>query len=194
MDCLINVEGGLGKNVMLTSILKELKEEGGFEHLYVMSPYHDVFKACPYVDDSFPTGQPSLYQELVLDPNVEVLWKEPYNNSKFIKKTCHLFNAWREEFGLDTDARDDEGGANVVPILDSNLIREEYPELAKLVDERLKELGQFIIVQFCGGQSPLGDMKAEYQERLEGIKRNYYKGQEVINKLHELYPDHKIVH
>ena len=26
--CLINVEGGLGKNIMLTSILKELKEKG----------------------------------------------------------------------------------------------------------------------------------------------------------------------
>ena len=29
--CLVNVEGGLGKNIMLTSILKELKEKGGYD-------------------------------------------------------------------------------------------------------------------------------------------------------------------
>ena len=194
MDCLINVEGGLGKNVMLTSILQELKNEANYKRIYVMSPYFDVFKGCLAVDDAFPTGQPSLYQELVLNPDVEVLWKEPYNNDKFIKKTCHLFNAWREEFGLDTDARCDENGANIIPQLDSNLIREEYPELAKLVDKKLSELGKFIMVQFCGGQSPLGDMKAEYQERAEGIKRNYYKGQELINLIKEEYPEHTIVH
>lgn len=194
MDCLVNVEGGLGKNVMLTSILQELKDEANYNHVYVMSPYFDVFKCCPSVDDAFPTGQPSLYQELVLNPDVEVLWKEPYNNSRFIKKTCHLFNAWREEFGLDTDSRTDECGADMTPQISSDLIREEYPDLAKIVDDKLKELGKFIIVQFCGGQSPLGDMKQQYQERAEGIKRNFYKGQELINLIKKEYSDYTIVH
>ena len=91
--CLINVEGGLGKNIMLTAILQELKNKKGYEELYVISPYYDVFKCCPAVTDAFPPKQGTLYQELVLDDECDVLWKDPYNNQRFIKKQCHLFEA-----------------------------------------------------------------------------------------------------
>ena len=75
--CVVTVEGGLGKNVMFTAMLKELAKK--YEKIYVLSPYFDVFKACPYVTDAFPMGQVStLYQQLCLSDDCDVLWKEPY--------------------------------------------------------------------------------------------------------------------
>lgn len=193
--CLINVEGGLGKNIMLTAILTELKAQNGYDEMYVISPYHDVFKACSMVTDAFQPGLGTLYQELVLDEDCDVLWKEPYSNQKFIKKQCHLFDAWAEEFGitLPTD------GSKYVPLLDN--IEKEYPQLRKIADEKMNEWNHnFCIVQFTGGQSPLTPQKdpqgnpVPYMNMQEAIKRNYHKGEQVVQRLKEKWPGTTIVH
>ena len=186
--CLINVEGGLGKNVMLTSILAEFKASRGYDELYVISPYHDVFKACSAVTDAFPPMQGTLYQELVLDDDCDIYWKDPYNNQKFIKKQCHLFDAWAEEFGFELSRIADE----YVPQLDK--LEEEFPAVKQAAEQKLIEWGEnFCIVQFNGGQSPLGPMQGpdgkpiQYNDRQEGIKRNYFKGEQIVKMLKEKY-------
>lgn len=193
--CLINVEGGLGKHVMFTSILQEFKEKKGYDEIYVISPYYDVFKCCPSVTEAFPPMQGTLYQELVLDPDCDIYWKEPYSNQKFIKKECHLFEAWAEELGFSLD----KPGNQYVPNLSN--IENEFPELFNLAQEKMKELNNnYIIVQFNGGQSPLSPMVDEngnpivYSAKNESIKRNYFKGQQIINELKEKYPDTTVVH
>lgn len=193
--CLINVEGGLGKNIMLTSILPELKKVGGYDEMYVISPYHDVFKACSVVTDAFQPGLGTLYQELVLDPECDVLWKEPYSNQRFIKKQCHLFDAWMEEFGFTLEG---EGG-DYTPIVDN--ITGVYPALNKLAQEHMDKWNHnFCIVQFSGGQSPLGPQKdpqgnpVPYMNAQEAIKRNYPKGQQIIDRLRDKWPGATIVH
>lgn len=187
--CLINVEGGLGKNVMFTSILKEFKEQKGYDEVYVISPYYDVFKSCSAVTDAFPPGQGTLYQELVLDEDCDIYWKEPYSNQKFIKKQCHLFEAWAEELGFELY----HPGNQYVPQLDR--VAEEYPKVAEIANKKMDEwMHDFCIVQFNGGQSPLGDMKAEYHDQQQAIKRNYYKGEKIVELLREKYPNATMVH
>lgn len=195
--CLINVEGGLGKNVMLTALMPMLAAK--YEEIYVISPYSDVFKACSYVTEAFEPGPQcaTLYQELVLDDDVDILWKEPYSNSRFIKKSCHLFDAWMEEIGIETEGTDIPWDEQE-PIIDR--IREEFPHIGTLADQKIAELGKFILVQFCGGQSPLAPQQDQsgkavpYNDRQEYIKRNYYQGQNLINALKDKYPDATIVH
>ena len=192
--CLINVEGGLGKNVMFTAILPFIAEK--YDEIYIISPYVDVFKACSYVTEAFEPGPQcaSLYQELVLDDDCDVLWKEPYSNSRFIKKQCHLFDAWLEELGIVEDVFYDKLTPNV------DRVAEVFPQVQALVDKKVAELGQFILVQFCGGQSPLtpqvdqNGKQTPYDDHQEYIKRNYYQGQHLINKLKERYPEARIVH
>lgn len=193
--CLINIEGGLGKNIMLTAILHEFKEQKGYDEVYVVSPYFDVFKCCPSVADAFPPMQGTLYQELVLDEDCDVYWKEPYSNQRFIKKQCHLFEAWAEEFGFSLY----HPGNEYVPDL-ANL-EKEFPQLRKIADEKMNEWNHdFCIVQFSGGQSPLSNTKdAEgnlipYPNAIEGIKRNYSKGEQIVQLLKKRYPDTTVVH
>lgn len=193
--CLINVDGGLGKHVMFTAILKEFKEKKSYDEIYVISSYFDVFKSCSVVTDAFPPMQGTLYQELVLDSDCDIYWKEPYSNQRFIKKECHLFDAWAEELGFKLSKQADE----YVPNIDK--IEEEFPNVLFLVEDKIKELNDdFIIVQFNGGQSPLSPMVDEkgnqvpYNDKQESIKRNYFKGQEIINSLKDKYPNTTIVH
>lgn len=193
--CLINVEGGLGKNIMLTAILVEFKAKKGYDEVYVISPYFDVFKACSAVTDAFPPMQGTLYQELVLDEECDIYWKEPYSNQRFIKKQCHLFEAWAEELGFELD----NNPATYEPLLDK--IPDEYPAVAKAVEEYLsKWQNNFCLVQFSGGQSPLTPMQdkngqpVQYRAEQEALKRNYFKGEKVVQLLQKKYPGATIVH
>ena len=182
--CLINVEGGLGKNVMLTSILQEFKTEKGYDEIYVISPYFDVFKACSAVTDAFPPMQGTLYQELVLDEECDIYWKEPYSNQRFIKKQCHLLDAWAEELGFELIHE----ASTYTPLLDK--IPEEYPAVQKAVNEQINAWKDgFCLVQFNGGQSPLTPMQdkngqpVQYRAEQESLKRNYFKGEKVVQRL-----------
>lgn len=189
---LITIEGGLGKNVMFTALLPELKKR--YEDIYILSPYYDIFKCCPEVTDAFPFGAGTLYQELVLDKDTDVLWKEPYSNQSFIKKECHLFEAWAEEIGITLEKK----GIDYIPNM--SCIAEAFPQIKELAEKYKKEWNKYCIVQFTGGQSPLSPMVDDkgqpvlYNERQEAIKRNYYKGQELVDLIHKEYPDLKIVH
>ena len=192
--CVVTVEGGLGKNVMFTAMLKELAKK--YEKIYVLSPYFDVFKACPYVTDAFPMGQVStLYQQLCLSDDCDVLWKEPYTNQKFIKKQVHLFDAWAEELGITLS----EKAMDMVPQISRYT---ELPLVKLQTEELLKQLNgqKFILIQLCGGQSPLAPQLDKdgklipYNDHNEGLKRNYYRGQELVDLLKKTYPEHRILH
>ena len=192
--CVVTVEGGLGKNVMFTAMLKELAKK--YEKIYVLSPYFDVFKACPYVTDAFPMGQVStLYQQLCLSDDCDVLWKEPYTNQKFIKKQVHLFDAWAEELGITLSQK----AMDMVPEISRYT---ELPLVKTQTEELLKQLNgqKFILIQLCGGQSPLAPQLDKdgklipYNDHNEGLKRNYYRGQELVDLLKKTYPEHRILH
>ena len=192
--CVVTVEGGLGKNVMFTAMLKELAKK--YEKIYVLSPYFDVFKACPYVTDAFPMGQVStLYQQLCLSDDCDVLWKEPYTNQKFIKKQVHLFDAWAEELGITLSQK----AMDMVPEISKYT---ELPLVKTQTEELLKQLNgqKFILIQLCGGQSPLAPQLDKdgklipYNDHNEGLKRNYYRGQELVDLLKKTYTEHRILH
>lgn len=194
MKCLINIDGGMGKNVMFTALMPIIAKK--YDEIYIISPYFDIFKCCSYVTDAFPPMQGTLYQELGLNEDCDILYAEPYNNKKFIKKQCHLFEAWLEE--LEIEKPEGFNPMELKPVLDN--IASEFPAIENVVNERVNEIKKFIMVQFCGGQSPLGPQKDQngnpipYNDHEEGIKRNYFKGQELINLLREKHPDCAIVH
>ena len=195
MKCLINIEGGLGKNVMLTALMPIVAKK--YEEIYIISPYVDSWKACSYVTEAFEPGPQcaTLYQELVLADDCDVLWKEPYSNQRFIKKQIHMLQSWLDEAGID-----EQYDPAMLPIIDK--VDEVFPQLKKQVDAKLQEAGinKFILVQFCGGQSPLGPQQDQngnpipYSDRQEAIKRNYHNGQQLIDKLKAEYDDVTIIH
>ncbi len=188
MRCFVMINGGTGKSIMATAMMPLLAKK--YDEVYVCSPYVDVFKACSYVTEAIPVGQPNTYRDLLLDDDVELLCTEPYQNGKFIKKQCHLFEAWADEWKIELE----QDPMDMHPILDK---WDDLDGAVKQYQEAKRGWGdKFILVQFTGGQSPLVDpnQMGQYNEQIEGIKRNYHKGQELINAIHAKYPDYVIVH
>ena len=187
MRCFVMINGGTGKSVMATAMMPLLKKK--YDEVYVCSPYYDIFKCCSYVDEAFQPGMPNLYRDLLCDDDVDLLCREPYNNPHFIKKEIHLFEAWAEEWGIELE----QDPMDMHPVLDK--WDELQPVLTKY-EELRAGWGKFILVQFCGGQSPLvpKEQAGQYNDHMEGIRRNYYKGQELLDLIRAEYPDHQIVH
>lgn len=174
---LVTVEGGVGKQVAFTALLPVLRKK--YRKVFIVSPYKHIFESNPYVDEVFNFGE-DIYQSLVLRDDVEILYKEPYNNERFIKKKCHLLDAWVEELGLDEHEN---------PKL---YLTQKEKEQAKKVYDQLKP---FILIQMTGGQSPVTfdeNNQAQYNTQ-EAIKRNYPNYKELVQAMHEKYPDYNIV-
>lgn len=184
--CLVHIEGGTGKHIMAAAVMPLLRKK--YDEIYTVSAYTDILQACPYVEQSFAIGQSNLYTDLVCDDDCTVLWKDPYNNNAFIKKHIHLFTAWCEEFAIEPPVNP----MRLSPCLELNRLPFLERGLARMDEWINSANGDYIIVQFTGGQSPLSPTEI-YQAYNEPIKRNYYEGQKLVYALQEAYPSAKIL-
>ncbi|MHA1304776.1 MAG: glycosyltransferase family 9 protein [Candidatus Heimdallarchaeaceae archaeon] len=169
-SCLFVVEGGLGKSIIALSLLKPLKKK--YQKVYVLVAYPDIFQYAGLVDGVFLFGS-HIYNELILQDDVEVLWREPYNNNDFIKKRAHILEAWTNELDLKKEEIDYDFTFDNLP---NDLLKET---------EKIKNdiNGDYLIIQFTGGQSPINPQ----DKYIEVLKRNYPYPQELIDKLSEIY-------
>lgn len=185
-DLIYIVGGGIGNQVMRTSILPELKEK--YNEIYVIAPYADIFEIND-VDGSFAQAPNSLYEQLIKDnDDVEVVAENPYNNSDFIKKQIHFNDAVRDLFKL--PRKGTEACMNDDIILP---VSEKHPEVVedvkKFLDQQKKH--KFVLIQNTGGQSPL-DPNTQIQGP-EPLVRNYKWMEELVAKLQEKYKDYVFI-
>ncbi len=180
-NVLITVEGGVGKQVAFTALLPYIKKQ--YKKIYIVSPYKHIFESNPYVTEVFNFGE-DIYQSLVLREDVKVLYKEPYSNERFIKKQCHLLEAWAEELDL--------GNIDLNSLKPELYLTKKEKEQAKKVYEQMTP---FILIQMTGGQSPVSfdeNNQAQYNS-CEPVKRNYPYYKELVQEIYKKYPDYNIV-
>ena len=173
---LFTIEGGLGKHIIATALMKELKER--YSEVNVVSPYPDIMQACKWVDNSFQFGMNDL-SELVYS-DCDIYSGNPYTHQDFIKKKIHLLDAWSEQLGID--------GYSETPIIDTARVSRD---IKIKTDKIIEELGgKYIVIQLNGGQSPIAEGKGEY---VEILKRNYPYAQELVDEIKKKYPEHTIL-
>ena len=172
-----NITGGIGRQLAFTALLPKLVEK---EKIYTLNPYPDIFQNSPYVERAIPIGMPYAWTDYVIKKENEIITPEPYFNNRFIHKECHLIEAFCEECDIEYD--------------DSMKPEVKLPQQLYSDAERFKkENGDFIIVQFTGGQAPLGDFKNCYNP--QGQIRAYplELAQEFVNKFKSKHSDIKIL-
>lgn len=102
MNIIFQVNGGIGKSVLATSILPLIKEKYPEDTLIVVSGYADVFSNNPYVDRSFQFGQfQYFYQDYIENKDFIFLGHDPYLTTEHIKQDEHLSLTWARLCGLD---------------------------------------------------------------------------------------------
>jgi len=175
------VEGGLGKHIMFSAMIPDLYKKNNNQKINICSAYPDVFAWNKYVQKSFSHQQQEENKEIISD----LIYREPYKSMFNVEKTKHLLYYWAKDLDIEFNK---DWKPMQIDIKDENL--------KDKVDKLVSDLGDFIVVQFMGGQPPVGfDPKSAYQNNPMQMQRNYQFpfAQTLINKIKAKYPNLKII-
>ena len=104
MNVIFHIEGGLGKSIMATAVLKAIKKQYKKANIIVVTGYPDVFIANPNVNKVLKFDQLNgIYEQNIMNKDCKVFVADPYHTSDFITESKHLIQIWCEMFGLKYD-------------------------------------------------------------------------------------------
>ena len=96
------IQGGLGKNVAATALLKSIKETYPDRKLIVVCSWPQVFLNNPYVDRVYNVGNiPHFYEDYIENKDVIICNQEPYHQTGHITKKQHILQSWCELLGIE---------------------------------------------------------------------------------------------
>jgi hypothetical protein len=101
---IFHIEGGVGKNIAATNVVRNIKKTYPDRKLVVVSPYPEIFVHNPYVYRVYKTGLcPYFYEDFIQDKDSLVFKHEPYNSNEVINRKCSLAQAWCKSLDLEFD-------------------------------------------------------------------------------------------
>jgi len=102
MNIIFQINGGIGKCVLATSVCEAIKAQHPDSQLIVMSGYPEVFLNNPFVDRSFAFGQAQyFYQDFIENKEFKVFAHDPYIQTEYLMQNEHLVHTWSEMFGIE---------------------------------------------------------------------------------------------
>jgi ADP-heptose:LPS heptosyltransferase len=100
-NVIFQVDGGLGKSIMATAILKVIKKQYKKANIIVVTAFPDVFIGNPNVNKVFQQHQAvGFYKNYIHNKDTKVFVTDPYTTSDFITESNHLLKIWCDTFGL----------------------------------------------------------------------------------------------
>ncbi len=104
MNIIFQIDGGLGKNIMATAMVKVIRKRYKNAHIIVVSAYPDVFLNNPHINEYHRTDQMGgAYLKYVKNQDCKIFIADPYHHSSFITEREHLFKTWCKIYGLQYD-------------------------------------------------------------------------------------------
>jgi ADP-heptose:LPS heptosyltransferase len=98
------LDGGIGKSIMFTAVLKAIKKKYKKSNIIVVTGYPDVFIANPNVNKVLRFDQLNgIYEQNIMNKDCKVFISDPYHTSDFITESKHLIQIWCEMYGLEYD-------------------------------------------------------------------------------------------
>jgi hypothetical protein len=90
-----HVEGGLGKNLAATALVKSLHEKYSDRKLVIVASYPEVFLNLPLVYRVYKMGSTQyFYDDYIKDKDTIIFKHEPYYETNHILKRKHLIANW----------------------------------------------------------------------------------------------------
>lgn len=173
------IEGGIGKCTAFTALIPKLAKKAG-EGVQIYTPYIDCFAFNPDVTMAYEQTLPLNDPRIMASDNI--YYCEPYK-SNFAFGKQHLIESYCEHFGVDYDAA-------MTPKIYTAHLKDRATEWL----EKNGVTGKYMLVQFSGGQTPVG-WNPHNQYASHSPERNYphYLAQQVINQLRAEYPNVAII-
>ena len=97
-----HIQGGMGKNIAGTALVKSIKEKYPDRKLIIISSWPEVYLNNMDVDRVYQLGQsPYFYEDYIENKDVIISKHEPYNQNDHITKKKHLIHNWCDLMGLE---------------------------------------------------------------------------------------------
>lgn len=102
MNIIFQIDGGLGKSIMGTAMVKVIRKRYKNANLIVVTAYSDVFLNNPHINEVYnPNNVNGFYLKFIKDQDCKIFVEDPYRRSEFIlEKPKNLLKTWCELFGL----------------------------------------------------------------------------------------------
>ena len=96
-----HIQGGLGKNIAGSALVKTIKETYPDRKLIMVTSWPEIYLNNPDVDRVFQLGQsPYFYEDYIEGKDVIISKHEPYHQTAHITKEKHLLENWCDLMGL----------------------------------------------------------------------------------------------
>lgn len=110
-----HIEGGLGKNVAATSLMKTLKERYPNRKLIVVATYPEIFLNNSHIDRVYRVGNTHyFYDDYIKDKDTIIYRHEAYYETNHILRRKHLIDNWCQLMDLEYDGQIPEVTFNFV--------------------------------------------------------------------------------
>lgn len=173
------IEGGIGKCTAFTALIPKLAEKAG-EGIQIYTPYIDCFAFNPDVAMAFEQSLPLVDPRIMASDNI--FYCEPYK-SNFVFGKQHLIESYCQHFGVDYEP-------SMTPKLYTTHLQDRATEWL----EKNGVTGKYMMVQFSGGQTPVGwSANNQYASHNPGRNYPHYLAQQVISKLKAEFPNVAII-
>ena len=94
---IFNPEGGLGKIISSTAVIKSIKEKYPDHKIVVLTPWPEVYLNNPRIHRVYKSGiTPYFYRDYLEGRDSIVLRGEPYFNTNHLYGRNHLIQSWCE--------------------------------------------------------------------------------------------------
>ena len=125
-----HIQGGLGKNIAATALVRDLKEAHLDRKLIMVVSYPEVFLNNPNIDRVYQLGQvPYFYQDYIENKDVIIFKHEPYDQTGHITKTKHLIENWCDLLGIRYKKQQPEIYVNYIQKMTTGLWKRDRPVL-----------------------------------------------------------------
>ncbi len=96
------VNGGAGKNVLATAVVKAIKSANPDSNIIVLTSYNEIWMHNPNVYRTHVLGQTNYFYNDFIEgkKNVRIMALEPYLTNDYILKQKHLIEIWCDLVGV----------------------------------------------------------------------------------------------
>lgn len=106
---IFHVEGGVGKNISSTAVVRAINKQYPEHKIVVVTAYPDIWLCNPRVHKVEQFGHISYFYKNYIEGNDSIiLSQDPYRHTDFIYRRKHLSQIWCEMYGIQFDGEKPE--------------------------------------------------------------------------------------
>lgn len=104
MYSIFHIDGGIGKNILATSVISSLKKSDPDRNIIIVSGWPQVWFNNPNVYQIYSfTTIANFYKNYIKEKDVKIFRQEPYYTEDYILRKSHLIESWCKMINIKWD-------------------------------------------------------------------------------------------